>query len=509
MEAAPEIEWQRLDPRQLMIDPVKVIGQFAFPAAVALFGVSQREGGTPLWMIPLVLVGAIALGAVPWLTTYFRVTDTQFQLRTGLLNKQTKTAPLDRVRSVDLEANILHRLLGLTRVKIGTGVDDEQITLDSVSRERAHDLRAQLLSRRTTTTPAQPVTAPGHEPGDVVTDTIIPATETEELAAIDWSWVRFAPFSLSRLVVLAGAVGALAQFGDGLPIDDYAASAWGWLTQFALILLIPALIVSGLVGWVTTAVTAYVVQWWNLRLTREAGSLHMNAGLFTTRATSVEEKRVRGVELTEPVLMRLVGGAELSALATGREEGAAKLLPPCPVSVATDVAARILESDEPMRVPLTRHGRAARRRSWIQHGWGALFFLACIWVAQIWLPIPLWLSITATLVILALTAAVAEASYRHLGHALTAEHLVIGSGETSRIRTALEYDGIIGWVFHQSFFQRRLGLADLIATTAAGAERVVAHDISLARGIAVADASTPGVLSEFIKPSPAAARLDT
>ena len=40
------------------------------------------------------------------------------------------------------------------------------------------------------------------------------------LARIDWSWLRFAPFSLSRLAVVAGAIGVLSQFGDSLPFLD-------------------------------------------------------------------------------------------------------------------------------------------------------------------------------------------------------------------------------------------------------------------------------------------------
>ena len=99
---------------------------------------------------------------------------------------------------------------------------------------------------------------------------------------------------------------------------------------------------------------------------------------------------------------------------------------------------------------------------------------------------------------LALAALTAEASYRHLGHATTTEHLVVGSGELARVRTVLEHDGIIGWVVHQSWFQRRLALATLTATTAAGAEQVVARDIPLGAAIRVADTSTPGVLTAWL-----------
>lgn len=502
-QVAPlEADWQRLSPRNLLIDPVKVLGQFAFPAVIALVGISQGGGGgMPWWALPIVVVGAVALGVLPWLTTFYRTTDTQFQIRSGLLNKKTKTAPLDRVRSVDLEASLLHRVVGLTKVQIGTGVDDDRITLDSVTASEAAGLRSFLLARpapaAAATTGGVPETLPASEdgaPGGVRTE-----EPARVLAEIDWAWLRFAPFSLARLVVIAAAVGALSQFGDQLPVADTAESAWNWVHNFALALVIGGLIIGGLFSWVMVAVTGYIVQWWNMRLTREAGSLHLTAGLFTTRSITVEEQRVRGVEMKEAVLLRLVGGAELSTLATGvGSGGVTAILPPCPRGVARSVGADVLETAAPMTVPLTEHGPAARRRAWIRHLWGALFFIAIPLVVMIWVDLPVWVPVVVALVSLTLSALAAEASYRHLGHATTPDHLVVGSGELTRVRTVLEHDGIIGWVVHQSWFQRRLDLATLVATTAAGAERVIARDIPLGSAIRLADTSTPGVLTPFL-----------
>ena len=388
----PEAPWQRLSPRNLLIDPVKVLGQFAFPAVIALVGISSGDRGMPWWALPIVVVGAVAFGVLPWLTTFYRTTDTQFQIRSGLLNKKTKTAPLDRVRSVDLEASLLHRIVGLSKVQIGTGVDDDRITLDSVTAEEAAGLRSFLLSRRT---PSPAVSPDGPLPAGVDASTPPSGVQDEAppaprvLAEIDWAWLRFAPFSLARLVVLAAAVGALSQFGDQLPVADTAESAWTWVHQFALYLVIAGLVVGGLTGWVMVAVTGYIVQWWNMRLTREAGSLHLTAGLFTTRSITVEEQRVRGVQMQEPVLLRLVGGAELSTLATGvGSGGVTAILPPCPRGVARSVGADVLETPAPMTMPLVEHGPAARRRSWIRHLWGALLLIAVPLVAMVWVDVP-------------------------------------------------------------------------------------------------------------------------
>lgn len=525
----PEGEWQRLDPRNLLLDPVRTLGQFAVPALIAFVGISSGSGGVPWWALPFIVVGAVVFGVLPWLTTTWRVTESHLQRRSGVISRRTSTAPLARIRSVDLEASLLHRVLGLAKVQIGTGVDDDRITLDAIDRARAESLRAELLARRAqavaptisdpdigvteqsrgldTDSPRDWSITPGPHPDDAHPHDVrrplpaAPAAPPEELARINWSWLRFAPFSLARLVVFAGVGGVLSQLGGDIPglEPEQVTSAWERVRDIAVVVLGLVLVVGGLAIWTLVAVAGYVIQWWGLRLTRGDGSLHLTAGLFTTRSISVEERRIRGVERVEPVLMRLLRGAELSTLATGvGSGGVTTILPPSPVGVATDVADRVLGQPGVLTTALTSHGPAARRRCHTRtQRWAAVVGVPLVVGWLVWV-LPGWVPLVGWLVAAALAVGAAEAAYSHLGHALTADHLVVGSGALARVRTALETDGIIGWGVRQGLWQRRLGLAHLVATTAAGAEKVVVRDVPRDRALALAHAATPGVLDEFV-----------
>lgn len=510
----PDEGWSRLDPRKLLLDPVKVLGQFLVPGLIAIVGISRSDMRFWPILIPVLVIGPLVLGAIPWLTTHFRITDTQFQLRSGLLNKRRSTAPLDRVRSVDLEASLLHRILGMEKVQIGTGVDDERITLDALNRTEARALRLTLLRRAPAAangplagTMSGPVNgavdAGDGTPTDLDATPIRRADQARLLARIDWSWLRFAPFSLTRLVLLAGALGLLAQFGDKLPdwTADAATSAWDWVAQFAVALVLISTLLGGLLIWVAVAVTGYAVQWWDFRLVREGGSLHVTSGLVTTRSITVEEARVRGVELTEPVLLRLVGGAQLETLATGVGEGGrTQVLPPCPRAVAVAVGDDVLQHHGPLTAALVPHGPRARRRALLRQIRRALAVILLVGALVVWQDIASWWWVVAfSLVALPLAVAIGAASYRHLGHLLDADHVVAGSGSLARIRTVLETDGVIGWVFEQSWWQHRIGLTNLVATTAAGSERVFLRDVPLDVGVALADATTPGIVSPFLR----------
>ena len=172
---SPGDGWSRLSPRKLLLDPVKAIGQAIVPVVVAAgrrsAGATPASGG---WSSRSRSSRPLLLGALPWLTTHYRLTDTQIQVRSGMLNKNTSTAPLDRVRSVDLEASLLHRVLGLQKVQVGTGVDDDRITLDALRRRTPRHCvrrccaaaRHRRPSRRpTASTPRRRARGPGRRTG--------------------------------------------------------------------------------------------------------------------------------------------------------------------------------------------------------------------------------------------------------------------------------------------------------------------------------------------------------
>ena len=128
----------------LLVHPVRELGQ-AIPALFGLVVAGRAVGeGQLWWMGPLAVVAVIAVSVLRWVTTTYRITPEQVQLRTGLLQRKTITTPADRVRSVDVTASALHRLLGLAKVEIGTGSHDagSGLSLDSLPVAEAAGLRA-------------------------------------------------------------------------------------------------------------------------------------------------------------------------------------------------------------------------------------------------------------------------------------------------------------------------------------------------------------------------------
>jgi putative membrane protein len=545
---APQLEWRRLSARMLLIHPVREVGRF-IPAIAGLLIAGRTTGFGPWWgLVGVVLV--IALSIARWYTTRYRITPTQVELRTGLLNRRTVVAPADRVRTVDVTAPVLHRLLGLAKVDIGTGGGGrgESLVLDALSSGPAGQLRAELLHRRTATAPAgAPSAAPAASgpvgaaadgpaadgpaaegpPGDgraadgpaadrpgttaVSVDAMAgpgPDLPEIELLRLDPRWIGYAPFTLSGAVTALAVVGVAWRLVDQLDIDAARLPAVRGVVGHLESTPLWVDVLQGLAGLAAVitllAVGGYVISFWGYRLTRHhAGTLHVSRGLLTTRATSIEERRLRGVEVGEPVALRLLGGRRLSAITTGLRArndnggGSAMLVPPAARAQVSRVVGEVLRDPTVMDVPLRPHGPAARRRRLLRALLPALAVLVAAGVLWRLDVLPGWVVPVAAVPLL-LAVPLGLDRYRGLGHAVSGDYLITRSGSLARHRDVVARDGVIGWNVEQTLFQRRAGLVTLRATTAAGSQSYALLDVTPQEAVRVVQETTPDLLRPFL-----------
>ena len=485
-ELARDEQWQRLDPRMLLVHPVREVVRF-LPVLVAFFVAGTATDGDVPWQLFGVVI-PVGLGVLRYLTTDFRIAQGRVELRRGLLNRHVLSTPVDRVRTVDVTASPIHRLLGLTTVRVGTGTastdGDDRLDLDGLPAPRARNLREDLL--RVSSVDDEPVPTAGGE---------------RVVVRLEPDWIRFAPFTSSGVVIAAAVLGAVSQLLEsigGIPrldpgrVVDGVAGTSPWLAVPAGLVLL-AVLVSLL------SIAGYLVTNWGFTLSHADGSWHLRRGLLTTRETSLDHERVGGVTVSEPLGLRIVGGARVSAIVTGldrKQSGSSVLVPPAPRAVARRVAGEVLGTPGPVDVPLVGHGRRARARRFSRALVPALALVAGGAVLVAVADAPYWLLVVACLAPLAAVVLAADRA-RGLGHALSDGYVVAQSGSLNRHRSALAADDVIGWNFRATWFQRRVGLASLVATTAGGAQRVTVLDVPEPVGVDLATRAVPGLVEQF------------
>ncbi len=493
--------WRRLSTRMLVIHPIQELLR-AWPVLIGLVFAGTAGGGGSWWSLIGVTV-VITAGLLRWFTTKYRISAEQVQIRKGLVRRRLLTVPRDRIRTVDVTANALHRSLGLAKVEVGTGRTDRKsdaVKLDALHAAEAARLREELLHHRPSAETPQTADAADAVPA------ARPSQETV-LAQVPPEWIRYGPFTLTGLVTVGVLAGIAGRAMNEAHLDPGRLGPVSTLLDRWEHAPVPVEIaVFAVALWVAVAIAStlgYVLAFFRFRLTRNsAGTLHVTRGLITTRSTTIEERRLHGVEISEPLLLRAVRGARCLAITTGlrvgrgAERGGSLLLPPAPRAEAERVASRVLGVATPLTCPLEGHGpRAVRRRYARAIGLAVLVEVLLFALSRL-AGLPSWTwQIAPALIVIA--AGLAHDRARSLGHALVEGFLVSRRGSLVRRRSALSCNGIIGWNLRQSFFQRRAGLATLVATTAAGRQRIDVQDVPMAEALRVAGEALPGLLTPF------------
>jgi len=493
--ARTEEGWRQLHPRTVWVTALTIAGILAGLAVPIVIGMA---GDVPIWLSGVVALGAIALVSgvaalvdlMRWRYTTYRVTDERVELRYAWVLHKLRSVPRERVRTVDMTANPLQRVFGLAKVTIGTGQqsgEHSHVTLDPVDKTVAEELRRLLLHRDTV------VASPPGGP---------------EIAALSWRWLRYAPISVTTPILGAAAFGAVMQVSDWFKLQGAVFHAvrqlFGGLSVVGLVAVLVAIGVAvGVIG----SLGLFVEMWYRYRLSREDGNIVMTRGLLTTRSLSLERRRLRGVEVIEPLGARLAGAARVDVIATGMTKKTDEdktdpktILPPAPYETARRVAADVLGSPAATATAVIRHPRAAlwRRVRW------ALYSVAAVAAALAvlgWLltDVLLHLAWISAVVLTPVAVLLAVESYRNLGHGLAKDHLVTRHGVGARRTAALERTGVIGWTITSSPFQRRAGLLTLHATTAANKGAYPVYDVATNEGLHFAAEAVPGLLTPFLE----------
>ncbi|MFR9771565.1 PH domain-containing protein [Nocardia sp. SC052] len=516
--------WQRLDKRMLLVHPITEVVKF-IPVLIGSVILGTSSGNHVWSVIPLALIVGFAL--TRWFTTTYRVGPTHVELRTGLLERKKLSVPRSRIRSVDIEADLLHRALGLAVLAIGTGQhaeSGEKFKLDALDARVVPPLRAALLAHTAARVgPDEERKEPQQNSSGGFT---APRTRAGEIGHWSPAWVRYAPLSLTGFAIIAPIVGFALQYGLGEIV--FRSDAVHDVEDGGVLVL--ALAAAALLGVIVVVVSAaacahYLTTYFGLRVRDDGKTLQLRHGLFTTRQITLDRARLRGATVSEPLLLRLAGGAELEAIMTGQNPRQ-RILPQAPRSAVEHTLGHLLAPEEvrdnefpvqpearptgsgaadahtvpaPGSAPLIAHGPAARRRRHTR----ALAPVVLIAAALVVISLagqhysPWWWLLPG--LTLALALALAEDRYRGLGHAVlprtttSPTWLITRSGSLDRDRDCLEAPGIIGWTVRRTFFQRRAGVATVVAATAAGKKHYSVVDLPADRAWELIQAVTPGL----------------
>ncbi|WP_245641749.1 PH domain-containing protein [Nonomuraea candida] len=487
---------QRLSPKVLLIDPVRMLPSLFLPLVGVLF-----VGGFSVRSYAYAAVGvfaAVVFAIIRWATFTYEIVGDRLETKRSLISRSVRTIPLERIRGVDLSTPPMHRLLGLTVLKIDTGASggEEEAKLNGISLEEAERLKAVLLRRTAGPEP--------HATG-ATTGASIPAPagpRERPITTVPRRWLLYGPLSgaylLTPFAFVGGAVGLAFQWGDdlGLSQDDaWVAGEWLWehpylLLAVAVLLVLAMPVAGGLM---------YAVFNWNFVLKRRDGYLVAERGLINRRSVSLESQRVRGYEIVDGLAERWARVARVWAIVTGLgdSETRGQLLPDVPRDVAFQVTR---EAIGPYDAPLRAHPPVARQRRLFRAVFPWLL-VSAVSVIGLWFTAGTfwWVVLVLSLLLAAVGVPLGLDRYASLGHGYDGRRLSVRSGSLRRAQAVVERRAVVGWRLRQTWLQRRAGVLTLIAGVGAGKGGYSAIDVSETQGAEFAAEVTPEWLAPFLE----------
>jgi putative membrane protein len=255
-------------------------------------------------VVLVVLIVIIAMFYLSWRFHTFRITGDDVEVRSGILFRTQRRAPLDRVQGVNLTRPMIARLLGMAKLEVVGAGTDANVKLDYLSTANAEAVRADILrlasgrrladaaARGDAPRPSGRVAALGQTVGRGLTGIIegdeAPVPVPDSVVHIPVGrLVASHVLSMSTLALLAAIVVVIVGVTQGVV----------WM----LFGLVPALLGFG-AYWVRS-----IVRSLRYSIAPTPDGVRITFGLLTTVTEIVPPGRVHAVEVTQPILWRPAG----------------------------------------------------------------------------------------------------------------------------------------------------------------------------------------------------------
>lgn len=461
----------RLHPLTVLFHLGARLWDFIIPLGVAMFASSSDRFRLVVALgVPIV---AMVSAVLTYLTYRYRYADEDLVVRTGLIFRNERHIPYDRIQNIDAVQNMAHRLFKVAVIQVQTGASREpEATMSVLPIEALEEMRERVRGKR--------AAAKANEaPTEIVAE---PATEPApaRLLHLPTRELMLAGFIENRgLALVAAAMGALWQIDplEKMMIERIPRLVPAWARSAAEVTADGTVIVMGL----TTLFLASVILirvlstlWAIIRLheftlARHGNDLRVEYGLFTRVTATIPLRRIQTISIHQRWLHRKLGRAAIRVTTAGAsgvpggESAQSDREWLAPIIRADAVRPLLHELDPSLELGGAEwtpvHERAALRMARVSAGWGApIVAISAFFIG--------WWALVVAAILGARAILRARGIAKHLGCAIMDERVAFRQGWLHRIVTVARFERIQSASLGESYFDRRTGMAEVAVDTA-------------------------------------------
>jgi putative membrane protein len=467
--------FRRLHPLSILVEVLQFILRFLYVLLLFLF-LSARGSSEDNTELILTAFGAVAIfqAVARYYFTKYIISPTSFVLYTGVIYRQTRTVPLERIQNVEVKQTFWHQLFGLAVVRLETAGARAEVELNALALQDAQELKRELL-HHISGTPASEEPAPPPKP--------LWQAKTRDLllmGATDHQGGLVVGGMASLWFFIAEITGEGERLAEGLASHLVEVPTLSLATRIGIGLAL--ILFFALTGWGVSIIN-HLLMYYDFTIFKGDQQFTTQHGLLTRLENLIRVGRVQSLRFESPFLRRMLGLTSVfvetaSSFGDQYKSARAPLFPLISEREVHWLCQGIFPTFQYSALSWQRVGKGSLRRGFFlallaclafilltiaflwSTGRDSLIFQASVWELGIALPF---------------CALFSYLRYRSLGWTHQDGFWVIRTGILKRCIWVVPEGKIQGVVVTQSPGQRRLKLASLTVITAGVGPRGFSH----------------------------------
>lgn len=295
----------KLHPIAAVISFVKGLKDLLFPMIVLIFlGGGTEDAGLfkyfPYLFGGLALIFYLVTGFIKWWKFKYWFEDGELRIEYGLIVKNKRYIPFERIQSLDYTESIFHRPFGLVKVKIetagGSGLEaDAELT--AIRLQEANRIKEAMQQAKQQVTTYESEEEHERQPVEPL-ESILHTMSTKDLLVL-------AMTSGGIGIFFSGVAVLVSQFSELIPYEWIYAELIDFL-RFGFVLVSLTIFFVLLIAFLFSVVMTFL-QNYQFTVALVDGELLLRRGLLEKKRTTVPINRIQSIQMVENPFRQLFG----------------------------------------------------------------------------------------------------------------------------------------------------------------------------------------------------------
>lgn len=291
---------KRLHPISAIINLLKQLKELIVPFIVFVVLGSKGTKWDYFYLVASVVtvVYVLIVGIISWLRYTYRMEDGELRIEYGVFVRKKRYIPFEKIQSLDWSEGILHRPLGLVKVKIETAganiANGAEAELTAITKSEAKAIEDMLMSLKKSELPDNPY----ENSQQAIPDELVYKITMKELLLLSIT-------SGGAGVVLSAIVAFVFQFDDLIPYERVFKSLKE-LVANGLIFITMLIFIVFLLAWIISLIGT-MLKFANFTVKKVGKDIVIQRGLLEKRQLTIPLNRIQAIRISENLIRQPLG----------------------------------------------------------------------------------------------------------------------------------------------------------------------------------------------------------